>query len=91
MADNTNENNKAEKNVAFKTSAPFRSCISTINITLIDNAENFDTVMPMYNLLEYSHNYSVTSENLWNYYRDEIDDVNDNASMVNHLNIKQKQ
>ena len=47
--------------------------------------------MLMYNLLEYSHNYSVTSENLWNYYRDEIDDVNDNASMVNHLNIKQKQ
>ena len=91
MADNTNENNKAEKNVAFKTSAPFRSCISTINITLIDNAEDFDTVMPMYNLLEYSHNYSVTSENLWNYYRDEIDDVNDSASMVNHLNIKQKQ
>ena len=36
--------------------------------------------MPMYNLLEYSQNYSTTSGSLWNYYRDEIDDVNDNTS-----------
>ena len=34
-------------------------------------------VMPMYNLLEYSQNYSMTSGSLWNYYRDEIDDVDD--------------
>ena len=34
----------------------------------------------MYNLLEYSQNYSITSGSFWNYYRDEIDDVNDNAS-----------
>ena len=38
--------------------------------------------MPMYNLLEYSQNYSITSGSLWNYYRDEINnvDVNDNTS-----------
>ena len=30
----------------------------------------------MYNLLEYSDNYSMTSESFWNYYRDQ---VNDNA------------
>ena len=36
--------------------------------------------MPIYNLLEYSQNYSMTSRCLWNYYRDEIDDVDDNAS-----------
>ena len=35
--------------------------------------------MSMYNLLEYSQNYSMTSGSLWNYYRDEID-VDDNAS-----------
>ena len=35
--------------------------------------------MPKYNLLEYSDNYSMTSGNLWNYYRDEVDNVNDNA------------
>ena len=32
----------------------------------------------MYNLLEHSQNYSMTSGSLWNYYRDEIDDVDDN-------------
>ena len=36
--------------------------------------------MPMYNLLEYSQNDSITSGGLWNYYRDEIDDIDDNAS-----------
>ena len=50
-----NENDKAEKNVAFKNNAPFRSCISKINSTLIGNAD-FDIVMSMYNLLEYSQN-----------------------------------
>ena len=34
-----NEYDKAEKNVAFKNNAPFRSCISKINSTLIDNTE----------------------------------------------------
>ena len=27
--------------------------------------------MPMYNLIEYSNNYSKTSATLWQYYRDE--------------------
>ena len=30
--------------------------------------------MPMYNLIEYSVNYSKTSGNLWQYYRDEPND-----------------
>ena len=35
--------------------------------------------MSMYDLIEYSKNYSKTSNNLWNYYKDEIsDDTNDN-------------
>ena len=45
----------------------------------MENAECLDIVMLMYNLLEYSHNYSMTSGSLWNYYRDKIDDVDDNA------------
>ena len=36
--------------------------------------------MSMYNLLEYRDNYSMASGSLWNYYRDEIDSVDDNAS-----------
>ena len=42
-----------------------------INGVKIDNAEDLDVVMPMYNLLEYSKNYRKTTGNLWNYYRDE--------------------
>ena len=30
--------------------------------------------MLVYNLLEYSDNYSMTSVSLWNYYRDELND-----------------
>ena len=51
-----------------------------INGTLIGNAEDLAIVMPMYNLLEYSQNYSMTPGSLQNYYRDEIDDVDDNTS-----------
>ena len=59
------------KELAFENNAPFISCISKINYTLIDNAEGLDIVMPMYNLIEYSKNYSKASGCLWNYYRDE--------------------
>ena len=44
---------------------------SKINGLKIDNAEDLDVVMPMYNLLEYSKNYRKTTGSLWNYYRDE--------------------
>ena len=57
--------------LAFKNNAPFTNCISKINNVLIDNAEDLDIVMPMYNLLEYSKNYSKTTGSLWNYYKDE--------------------
>ena len=49
----TNPNNaKGNKEVAFKNNAPFINCISKINGIKIDNAEDLDLVMPMYNLLE---------------------------------------
>ena len=41
---------------------------------LLSNAEDLDIVMPMYNLLEYSDNYSKTSGSLWNDYRDGVND-----------------
>ena len=54
----TNPNNaKRNKAVAFKNNAPFINCISKINGIKIDNAEDLDVVMPIYNLLEYSKNY----------------------------------
>ena len=78
---------KKDKKVSFKDNAPFRSCVSKINNTFIDNAEDLDIVMPMYNLLEYNDNYSMTSRSLWNYYRDEInDDANEHNAANNRIN-----
>ena len=66
-----NNANKQNKNLAFKNNAPFINCISKINGIKIDNAEDLDVVIPMYNLLEYSKNYRKTTGSLWNYYIDE--------------------
>ena len=65
------DNAKRNKSIAFKNNPPFINCISKINGVQIDNAEDLDVVMPMYNLLEYSKNYKKTTGSLWNYYRDE--------------------
>ena len=68
----TDPNNaKRNKAVAFENNAPFINCISKINGINIDNAEDLDVVMLMYNLLEYSKNYKKTRGSLWNYYRDQ--------------------
>ena len=68
----TNPNNaKINKVVVFKNNTPFINCISKIKGIKIDNAEDLDVVMPMYNLLEYSKNYRKTIGSLWNYYRDQ--------------------
>ena len=66
-----NNAKKQNKNLAIKNNAPFINCISIFNVVKIDNAEDLDVVMPMYNLLEYSKNYRKTTGSLWNYYRDE--------------------
>ena len=46
--------------------------------------------MSMYNLLEYSDNYSMKSGSLWNFYRDEVNgDANENNAANNRIsNIK---
>ena len=80
-----NDANKRNKKLIFKNNAPFRSCITKINYTSIDNVEDLDIIMPMYNLLEYSGNYSMTSESLWNYHRDEVNDpANENNGGNNY-------
>ena len=53
-----NSNNaKRNKSVTFKKNARFINCITIINSIKIDNSEDLDVVMPMYNLLKYSKNY----------------------------------
>ena len=59
------------RDVVFKSNAPCIGCISRINGVLIDNAEDLDVVMTMYNFIEYSKNYRKATGSLWNYYRDE--------------------
>ena len=46
--------------------------------------------MLMYNLLEYSQNYSMTSGSFWNYYRNEIDNTIDNTSVGKSFKYKAK-
>ena len=80
--------NNTNKKVIFKNCAPFTNCISKINNTQVDNAKDIDIVMPMYNLIEYSNNYSKTSASLWQYCKD-IPAVNNNGHIVdfNEANV----
>ena len=73
--------NNINKKVIFKNCAPFTNCISEIYNTQIDNTEYIDVVMPMYNLIEYTNNYSKTSGCLWQYYKD-MPAVNNNGNIV---------
>ena len=57
--------------VAFKNCSPFRKCRIEINETFIDEADFINITMPMYNLIEYSDNYSDTSGSLCQFKRDE--------------------
>ena len=57
-------NNAYDKKLAFENNAPFNSCITNVNNTLIDNAEDLDIVMLMYDLIEYIKNYRKTTRSL---------------------------
>ena len=63
-----------DKGVIFKNCGPFTKCISKINNTGIDNAQDINVVMPMYVLIEYGDNYSKSSGSLWQYYKDDPND-----------------
>ena len=85
---NDNANNirdKRNRPVILINNVPFVSCITRINCELIEDADDLDIVMSMYNLLEYSKNYRKTIGSLYNYYRDEL---SDNADDNNFDNIK---
>ena len=78
---NTSANNirdKKDRKLILKNNATFVSCITRINNELIEDADDLDIVNPMYNLLEYSKNYRKTIGSLYNYYKDEFTNVNNN-------------
>ena len=92
--DANNIRDKINRPVILKNNAPFVSCITRINGELIEDADELDIVMPMYNLLEYSKNYRKTIGSSYNYYRDELtNDNNDdfaNRNVVNSEAFKYK-
>ena len=82
-ADGNAPRDRQDRPVILKNNAPFISCITRINGELIEDTDDLDVVMPMYNLLEYSKSYRKTTGALYNYYRDEL---NDDANLNDHPN-----
>ena len=84
----------ADTRVAFKNCAPFTKCISQINDEHVDGANNLDIIMSIYNLTEYSDNYSDTSGSLLQLKRDESPVATaghpDNVSVDNSTSFKYK-
>ena len=76
--------NNNDKQAVLKNCALFTNCISKINNTQIDNAKDTDAVMPIYNLMWCSDNYSKTSGSLWQYYRDEPA-LNNDGVIINFI------
>ena len=79
-----NISNKKDRKLILRNNAAFVSCIMRINNELIEDADDLDIVMPMYNLLEYSKNYRKTIGSLYNYYRDELTNNNNNSNNNNN-------
>ena len=50
-------NKRKNRDFILKNNVPFTSCLSKINGTLIDNAEDLDVIIPIYNLIEYNKKY----------------------------------
>ena len=73
--------NNAATQVVFKNCAPFEKCRTEINETFVDDAQHINIAMPMYNLIEYSDNYSDTSGSLWQFKWDQ-QPINNNEPFI---------
>ena len=80
-----NIRDKKNRKLILKNNSALVSCITIINGELIEDTDDLDIVMSMYNLLEYSKNYRKTIGSLYNYYRDEL--INDNNNNFANRNI----
>ena len=78
-----NEILRRNRPLILKNYAPFVSCMTKINNEFIEDADDLDIVMPMYNLLEYSKNCRKTIGSLCNYYGDELSDDNNPNNFPN--------
>ena len=87
-----NIRDKRNRKLILKNNAPFVSCITRVNGELIEDTDDLNVVMPMYNLLE-----RKTIGSLYNYYGDELtndnnpaDNVFNNVRVVNSNTFKCK-
>ena len=64
MVAGNNLRDRRNRPLILKNNAPFVSCITRINGELIEDADDLDIVMPMYNLLEYSKNYTIVRDSI---------------------------
>ena len=84
----------ANTNVAFKNCVPFTRCVTPINDEHVETAEYLDIIMPMYNLIEFSDNYTDSYGSLYQFKRDESpmnDDENPlNVALDNAASFKYK-
>ena len=76
--------------VAFKNCAPFSIFTPKINDVFVDEANHIYITMPMYNLIEYSDNYSETSGSLWQFKRDEVPANNAELAIDHSQSFKYK-
>ena len=76
--------------VAFKNCAPFSACTTKINDIFVDEGNHIYIAMSMYNLIEYSDNYSDTSEGLWQFKRDDVPANNADLAINNSQSFKYK-
>ena len=70
VANPGNDDNVYNRKVSCKNSVPFSNCTRRINSQLIEDAQDLDIAIPMYNLLYDSKNFRKTTGSFWNYYPD---------------------
>ena len=80
-----NDDDVYNRKVFLKNYVPFFSCIRRINSQLIEDAQDLNIVIPMYNLLYYSENFRKATGSFWNYYPDMPKSAHDN-----NANLRQR-
>ena len=64
--------------------------VQQINYVFVDEANHIYIAMPMYNMIEFSDNYSDTSGSSWQFKRDEVPDNNADFTIYDSQSFKYK-
>ena len=79
-----------DTNVRFKNYAPFSKCKTIINDVFVDQVNHIYIAITMYNLIQYSDNYSDTSESFRHFKRDKVPANNAELISNNSQSFKYK-